>query len=186
MNGIRRSATRRRMWRGLTPRCSAKLVSLGTREASEAIRSGRMADINKALDELTKPEAQYFCTEGGTRTGYVVFDLADPSDRRATVPRAQRNGRVLSGHERRRPRSRTWKGVERLDVITRERQVVVASGGYQKPHRPFAAARPSSSPRRSPAGGARPEPELALFVRRWKCDLDLGAAGLGRVRGDAC
>ena len=54
--------------------------TLGTREASEAIRSGRMAEINKTLDELTKPEAQYFCTEGGTRTGYVFFDLADPSD----------------------------------------------------------------------------------------------------------
>jgi hypothetical protein len=54
--------------------------SLGVSEASEAIRSGRMADINKTLDELTKPEAQYFCTEGGTRTGYVFFDLADPSD----------------------------------------------------------------------------------------------------------
>ena len=53
---------------------------LGTTETSEAIRSGRMAEINKRLDELTKPEAQYFCTEGGARTGYVVFDLADPSD----------------------------------------------------------------------------------------------------------
>ena len=53
---------------------------LGVAEASEAIRSGRMAEINKTLDELTKPEAQYFCTEGGTRTGYVFFDLADPSD----------------------------------------------------------------------------------------------------------
>lgn len=54
--------------------------TLGTREASEAIRSGRMADVNKTLDELTKPEAQYFGTEGGSRTGYVFFDLADPSD----------------------------------------------------------------------------------------------------------
>ena len=53
---------------------------LGVAEASEVIRSGRMAEINKTLDELTKPEAQYFCTEGGTRTGYVFFDLADPSD----------------------------------------------------------------------------------------------------------
>ena len=53
---------------------------LGTTETSEAIRSGRMAEINKRLDQLTKPEAQYFCTEGGTRTGYVIFDLADPSD----------------------------------------------------------------------------------------------------------
>ncbi|HEV2760755.1 MAG TPA: DUF3303 family protein [Acidimicrobiales bacterium] len=53
---------------------------LGATETKEAIRSGRMAEINKRLDELTKPEAQYFCTEGGMRTGYVVFDLADPSD----------------------------------------------------------------------------------------------------------
>ncbi len=54
--------------------------SLGTREASEALRSGRMAEINKTLEELTNPEAQYFGTESGTRTGYVFFDLADPSD----------------------------------------------------------------------------------------------------------
>jgi hypothetical protein len=53
---------------------------LGSTETTAAIRSGRMAEINRALDEVTKPEAQYFCTEGGTRTGYVVFDLADPSD----------------------------------------------------------------------------------------------------------
>ncbi len=53
---------------------------LGLTQASDAIRSGRMVEINKHLDELTKPEAQYFCTEGGTRTGYVIFDLADPSD----------------------------------------------------------------------------------------------------------
>jgi hypothetical protein len=38
-----------------------------------------MAEINKTLDELTKPEAQYFCTEGGTQTGHIL-DLADPSD----------------------------------------------------------------------------------------------------------
>ena len=29
---------------------------LGATEASEAIRSGRMAEINKTLDELTKPD----------------------------------------------------------------------------------------------------------------------------------
>ena len=53
---------------------------LGVTETNAAMRSGRMAEINKRLNELTKPEAQYFCTEGGTRTGYIFFDLADPSD----------------------------------------------------------------------------------------------------------
>lgn len=38
---------------------------LGVAEANEAIRDGRVAEINKVLDELTKPEAQYFCSEGG-------------------------------------------------------------------------------------------------------------------------
>ena len=53
---------------------------LGGTETTAAIRTGRMGEINKRLDELTKPEAQYFCTEGGTRTGYIFFALADPSD----------------------------------------------------------------------------------------------------------
>lgn len=77
---------------------------LGVTETNESIRSGRMAEINKTLDELTKPEAQYFCIEGGTRTGYVVFDLADPSD----IPRSpnhcsksSRQRSSSSGDERR-------------------------------------------------------------------------------------
>ncbi len=47
-------------------------------EASVVIRSGRMAEVNKTLDELTNPEAQYFCTEGGTPTGYLFFDCPRP------------------------------------------------------------------------------------------------------------
>lgn len=50
-----------------------------TQAASEAIRTGAMADINKGLFESTRPEAAYFGTENGLRTGYIFFDLDDPS-----------------------------------------------------------------------------------------------------------
>jgi hypothetical protein len=50
-----------------------------TQAASEAIRTGVMADINKGLFESTRPEAAYFGTENGLRTGYIFFDLDDPS-----------------------------------------------------------------------------------------------------------
>lgn len=50
-----------------------------TQAANEAIRSGAMAGINKEMFEATKPEAAYFGTENGVRTGYIFFDLDDPS-----------------------------------------------------------------------------------------------------------
>ncbi len=50
-----------------------------TEVASEAIRTGKMAEVNKALAESTRPEAAYYCTENGLRTGYIFFDLEDPS-----------------------------------------------------------------------------------------------------------
>ncbi len=31
------------------------------------------------LMKITQPEAAYFGTENGCRTGYIVFDLKDPS-----------------------------------------------------------------------------------------------------------
>ena len=91
---------------------------LGVREASDAIRSGRMAEINERLDELTKPEAQYFCTEGGDAHRLRLLrpgrPVRHPPDRRATVPRAQRDRRVLSGNERRSAWGRTREGVGRF------------------------------------------------------------------------
>ena len=121
---------------------------LGATETKEAIRSGRMAEINKRLDELTKPEAQYFCTEGGTRTGYIFFDLADPSDipphRRATLPRAQRDSRVLSDDGRRSAGRGPRKGVGRLEVTPAGRRgwpastpISSPSGGRLPPQRPM-------------------------------------------------
>lgn len=53
---------------------------LGRPTPARRSEAGRITEINKRLNELTNPEAQYFCTKGGTRTGYVFFDLADPSD----------------------------------------------------------------------------------------------------------
>lgn len=52
---------------------------LGLEETNEAIRSGQMEEINESLAEHTRPEAQYFGTENGRRTGYIFFDLADTS-----------------------------------------------------------------------------------------------------------
>jgi hypothetical protein len=46
---------------------------------NEAIRSGKMAAINEWLNECLKPEAAYFGTENGKRTGYIFFDLDDPA-----------------------------------------------------------------------------------------------------------
>ena len=59
--------------------------TLGTREASEAIRSGRIAEVNKTLDVLTKPEAQYFGTE--VDRGPVTCSSIWPI--RPTFPRSQ-------------------------------------------------------------------------------------------------
>lgn len=52
---------------------------LGLEATNEAVRTGKMAQINQALAEHTQPEAAYFGTENGHRTGYIFFDLADPS-----------------------------------------------------------------------------------------------------------
>lgn len=52
---------------------------LGLAATNEAIRAGTMAEINEQLAANTKPEAAYFGTENGRRTGYVVFDLDDPA-----------------------------------------------------------------------------------------------------------
>jgi hypothetical protein len=52
---------------------------IGLEAANEAIRTGKMAELNQSLMELIRPEAAYFGTEGGARTGYLFFDLVDPA-----------------------------------------------------------------------------------------------------------
>jgi hypothetical protein len=50
---------------------------LGLAATNEAVRSGTMDGINQQIMESTKPEAAYFGTENGRRTGYLVFDMVD-------------------------------------------------------------------------------------------------------------
>jgi hypothetical protein len=50
---------------------------MGLAETNEAVRTGTMDAINAQLMDATKPEAAYFGTENGRRTGYLVFDMVD-------------------------------------------------------------------------------------------------------------
>lgn len=46
--------------------------------ANMAIADGSIAAVLEKVMALCKPEAAYFLTEGGSRTVYVVFDMATP------------------------------------------------------------------------------------------------------------
>jgi hypothetical protein len=50
---------------------------LGLTATNAAVRDGTIAEINERLAAATKPEAAYFGTENGRRTGYIVFDMVD-------------------------------------------------------------------------------------------------------------
>jgi hypothetical protein len=50
---------------------------LGLAATNAAVRDGTIAEINERLAAATKPEASYFGTEHGRRTGYIVFDMTD-------------------------------------------------------------------------------------------------------------
>src|SRR4051794_28956813 len=51
----------------------------GLSAANEAMRTGTMTALTEQLMDSTKPEAAYFGTENGRRTGYIVFDMVDPA-----------------------------------------------------------------------------------------------------------
>ena len=46
---------------------------------NEAIRTGKIAQVNEALMARVQPESAYFYSENGKRTGYIVFNLDDQS-----------------------------------------------------------------------------------------------------------
>jgi hypothetical protein len=55
-------------------------VQMDTESANRAIRDGSFAQtMDRVMSEL-HPEAAYFTAQDGKRTGYIVFDLKEPSD----------------------------------------------------------------------------------------------------------
>jgi hypothetical protein len=50
---------------------------MGLAETNEAVQTGTMDAVNAQLTDNTKPDAAYFGTENGRRTGYLVFDMVD-------------------------------------------------------------------------------------------------------------
>jgi len=78
-------------------------VNMCTETANDLARQGRLGEtIRSILDDL-KPEAAYFADDNGERTGFIFFDLADPSQipavGRALVPCSECQGLVPPGHE---------------------------------------------------------------------------------------
>lgn len=55
-------------------------VKLDTEAGSKLIADGSLPGLMQDLLERLRPEAAYFGPEGGVRTAFIVFDLADPSD----------------------------------------------------------------------------------------------------------
>ena len=149
---------------------------LGLAATNAAIRNGTMAEINEQLAASTKPEAAYFGTENGRRTGYLVFDMDDPA--RIPViaePLFQRVGgdrRVHPGDEHRGPAARPRRGGRELMAVA-----CGAARGWCGSCRRSASRRgactssPSSgSPIMSPDGGGPGHDALAAA-----CDADADA-----------
>jgi len=54
-------------------------VNMDTRAANELARQGKLGPTIQSILEDLKPEAAYFAADDGERTGFIFFDLADPS-----------------------------------------------------------------------------------------------------------
>ena len=54
-------------------------VQMDTAAANRAIGDGTLPKLLRSTMEHLKPEAAYFTTSDGARTGYLVFDLTDPA-----------------------------------------------------------------------------------------------------------
>jgi hypothetical protein len=54
-------------------------VEMPVEAANNAIKEGTMARTVQSIVDDLKPEATYFLTLNGKRTGLLILDLADPS-----------------------------------------------------------------------------------------------------------
>lgn len=52
---------------------------LDVEAANHAIKNGTFSGMMEKLMKITQPEASYFGTEDGCRTGFIFFDMKDPS-----------------------------------------------------------------------------------------------------------
>ncbi len=55
-------------------------VQMEVAAANRAIRDGSWDQVTGRAMERLQPEAAYFTAQDGKRTGFIVFDLKDPSD----------------------------------------------------------------------------------------------------------
>lgn len=55
-------------------------VQMDTEKGNKAIADRTLPNTLKSVFDRIKPEAAYFGTEGGMRTGFFVFDLKDASE----------------------------------------------------------------------------------------------------------
>jgi len=55
-------------------------VQMEVEAANQAIRDGSWAQTMESVMRDLQPEAAYFTAQDGKRTGFIVFDLKDPSD----------------------------------------------------------------------------------------------------------
>ncbi|WP_331730263.1 hypothetical protein OHV05_36065 (plasmid) [Kitasatospora sp. NBC_00070] len=55
-------------------------VEMDTEKANKSITEHALSKTMKSVLDQVKPEAAYFGTKDGQRTGYIVFDLKNPSD----------------------------------------------------------------------------------------------------------
>lgn len=55
-------------------------VEIPVETGSKATLDGKLAETVKTVFSRIKPEAAYFCADGGRRSIYAVFDLADSTE----------------------------------------------------------------------------------------------------------